>query len=115
MNSKNVKKFLKTVFGTTTTGTSNRKRRVVDLPPSKPITESPIDDKSDIIFSIRKHEDGKYSCEIKQIPSENEELDNYAKWLAGTFGRSIINFEEMFSTVVDESGVCEQTTFPLKD
>jgi len=81
-----------------------------DFPKSKPITDAAIDDKSDIIFSVRKHNDGKYSVEIKQIPSEDIKLDKYAKWLAGSFARAIQRFDEIFN-IEDKQNIAEKISF----
>jgi len=85
------------------------------FPESVPITDSPVVEESSITFSIRKHGNGKYSCKISQIPCEDSELDDYAKWLAGSLARSMMKFEELVG-VDDPDGVANaKCPFSAKD
>ena len=70
---------------------------------------SPVVDESAIHFKIQKHLDGKYSFALRSEKSNDKELDNYAKWLAGSFAKSLQALDEVCS--LDDPEEIANSTF----
>jgi hypothetical protein len=72
------------------------------------VSQFPVEEESAIIFKVKRHLDGKYSFEVRSEKSNDEELDAYAKWLAGSFARSLKKFDEIAS-VSDPEDISKST------
>ena len=62
---------------------------------NKGISQAPIDKEAKIEFTLSRHADGKYSAKITQVPAEDKEVDDYAKWLAGSFATALASLESI--------------------
>ena len=78
---------------------------------NKEISQAPIAKEAKIEFTLSRHTDGKYSVKIAQVPAEDKEVDDYAKWLAGSFAAALASLESIAG--VDDPENIEATKFPL--
>ena len=72
----------------------------------KEISQEPVDKEAKIEFVLTRHTDGKFSARITQVLAGDKEVDNYAKWLAGSFARSLAHLESI-ATVDDPESISE--------
>ena len=77
----------------------------------KPISHEPVVDETKIEFTLAKHRDGSYSAKIVHVPAEDKEVDDYGKWLAGSFVRSLAALESIVQ--VDDPENIAATKFPF--